>query len=144
MLLTTKARYAVMAVLDIAQNSKNGAVSLKDVSSRQNIALNYLEQIMNKLSKASILRSIKGPGGGYMISSSKITLDFIIDAVEESIKMTRCRDGKTCMPDNKIYCNTHYLWEGLGLQIRKYFENISLDDLITGKFKKDILINEKC
>ena len=144
MLLTTKARYAVMAVLDIVQNSKNGPVSLKDVSSRQNIALNYLEQIMNKLSKASILRSIKGPGGGYMITSNKITLDVIIDAVEESIKMTRCTDGKTCMPDNKIYCNTHYLWEGLGIQIRKYFENISLDDLITGEFKKNILLNKKC
>jgi Rrf2 family iron-sulfur cluster assembly transcriptional regulator len=141
MLFTTKARYAVMAILDIAALDKGKTVSLKEISVRQNITLSYLEQIMNKLSKAGIVSAVKGPGGGYIINSKSITIDKIIDAVGESIKITRCSAISSCMPDNKVLCNAHHLWDGLSMQIRKYFSNISLDDLISGKFKEEIYNN---
>ena len=138
MLFTTKARYAVMAVLDIANSKDEKPVSLKEVAIRQNIKLNYLEQIMNKLSKASIVIPVKGPGGGYKIKSRTITIDQIIDAVDEPIKITRCSLGKSCMPDNNILCNSHHLWNGLTLQIRNYFSSISLEEVLSSEFKERI------
>ncbi len=136
MLFTTKARYAVMAVLDIANSCDTKPITLKDIALRQNITAKYLEQIMNKLAKASIVKSVKGPGGGYVIESSQVTIDRIIDAVEESIKITRCSLKDKCMPGNKL-CNSHYLWDGLTVQIRKYFRDISIEDMVSGKFKKE-------
>jgi Rrf2 family iron-sulfur cluster assembly transcriptional regulator len=149
MLFTTKARYAVMAILDIGSQDLNKPVALKDISVRQNITVKYLEQIMNRLSKALIIKSIKGPGGGYVLLSKKITIDKIIDAVDESIKITRCNAGKNCMPNNAL-CNSHYLWDGLTFEIREYFSNISIEDVVSGRFKENIIhrmnlnrVNEK-
>ncbi len=135
MMLTTKGRYAVMAILEIASKPEEKPVTLAGIASRQNIPLNYLEQIFIMLRKAGIVKSVKGPGGGYIIHSGldKIKIANIIDAVNENIEMTRCSPGveKNCM-HNKTKCNTHDLWRGLSNHIRNYFEAISVADVITG------------
>lgn len=140
MMLTTRGRYAVMAVLDIALNSNGRTVILSDIATRQNIALSYLEQIFVRLRKAGIVASVRGPNGGYLLtkSASDITIDQIIDAVDESIEMTRCkRRGGGCMPSN-AKCRAHDLWEGLGDEIRRYFANISLQIVMDGGILHDL------
>ncbi len=136
MMLTSRGRYAVMALLELAALSKfNKPVSLLKLSAAQNISLKYLEQIFCKLKKAGLVKSIKGPGGGYILnnSSDKINIANIFDAVSENIKMTKCTESKTsCMPGN-IKCKTHELWRGLGDQIRNYFTHISVADLVDGQ-----------
>ena len=134
MMLTTKSRYAVMAVMEVASGDGNTPMKLADISANQNIPLNYLEQIFLKLRKASLVRSVKGPGGGYYLNSSsdQITVEHIIDAVEENLKMTRCSKDKSCR-SNGVKCRTHDLWKGLGRQIRNYFAAISIADVISGE-----------
>lgn len=134
MMLTTKSRYAVMAVIEVANTNNKSPIRLADISERQNIPLNYLEQIFLKLKKASLVSSVKGPGGGYYLnlSSEKISIESIVDAVEENLKMTRCSKDKNCRK-NGINCKTHDLWKGLGRHIREYFANISIADVISGK-----------
>ena len=133
-MLTTKSRYAVMAVIEVAAKNSRTPIRLADISERQNIPLNYLEQIFLKLKKANIVRSVKGPGGGYHLnlSSEEISIENIVDAVEENLKMTRCSKDKNCRK-NGINCKTHDLWKGLGSHIRKYFANISIADVISGE-----------
>lgn len=134
MMLTTKSRYAVMAVIEVASNESKLPIKLADISANQNISLNYLEQIFQKLKKANIVSSVKGPGGGYKLitSSDQITIDHIIDAMDENLKMTRCSKDKNCRK-NGINCQTHNLWKGLSKQIREYFARISVADIISGK-----------
>lgn len=136
--LTTKGRYAVMAMADLAMHSKGQPITLAEISSRQRIALNYLEQIFMKLRKNGLVKSVRGPGGGYVIplSIAEITIAEIVSAVDESIKMTRCSDKKEqgCMHGN-IKCVTHNLWEGLSTQIFNYLNAISLHGLCNEKLK---------
>ena len=115
MMLTTKARYAVMAVFDIAVNSEEGTpIKLSTVARGQNISVRFLEQIFNKLKASGLVRSVRGPGGGYMLAkpASEITVDDIIDAVDENIEMTRCKQHANCGPMNSK-CISHNLWCGL-------------------------------
>lgn len=138
--LTTKGRYAVMAMVDIAMEKGDEApVKLAEVAERQEIALNYLEQIFVKLKKAALVRSVRGPGGGYMLAltADNILISDIIQAVDEPIKMTRCdsnkkNNGKGCMHD-KSFCATHALWDGLGKQIYHYLSSVSLKDVCEKK-----------
>ncbi|RTK92257.1 MAG: Rrf2 family transcriptional regulator [Rickettsiales bacterium] len=134
MMLTTKSRYAVMAVIEVAGNESKLPIKLADISANQNISLNYLEQIFQKLKKANIVSAVKGPGGGYKLiaSSDQITIEHIIDAMDENLKMTRCSKDKNCRK-NGINCQTHNLWKGLSKQIREYFARISVADIISGK-----------
>ena len=134
-MLTSKARYAVTALLDIAVLEKErGAkpVSLSEISERQGIALNFLEQIFSKLKAAGLVSAMKGPGGGYVISNgANHTRVFdIINAVEESIEMTNCgsHNPVACAPD-RAKCLTHDLWEGLEAQIETYLKSVTLQDL---------------
>jgi Rrf2 family iron-sulfur cluster assembly transcriptional regulator len=139
-MLTTKARYAVMAVIDMAYSvNKEQPITLADISLRQNIALSYLEQIFNKLKKAGIVKAIKGPGGGYLLTDYNFEIARIIDAVEENLEMTRCnnRSNNGCMPDN-TKCSTHHLWEGLNYQIRDYFNRVTITDIVSGKLKNEV------
>ncbi len=140
MMLTTKSKYAVMGMLYIANVNHSNPVGLAEIAKKQNIALGYLEQLFNKLKVSGIVKSIKGPRGGYLLSRSlkEITIDNIIDAVEENIKITRCSSNKGCLSLN-IKCSAHYLWEGLEHHIRSYFNNISLEDVISGKLKSEVL-----
>ncbi|MFK7968223.1 MAG: Rrf2 family transcriptional regulator [Rickettsiaceae bacterium] len=134
MMLTTKSRYAVMAILEVASSGSTKPMRLSDISEKQTIPLSYLEQIFLKLKKAHIVKSVKGPGGGYCLNSASELLNIIeiIDAVEENTKMTRCSVDKTCRK-NGAKCMTHDLWKGLGNQIRNYFSSISVADVMSGK-----------
>jgi len=130
MRLTTKGRYAVTAMLDLALHENQGPISLADISQRQAISLSYLEQLFAKLRKNSLVSSVRGPGGGYELQrkSGAIFIAQIIDAVNESVDTTKCR-GKGDCQDGDI-CLTHYLWEDLSNQIHQFLEGISLADLV--------------
>ncbi|WP_341757129.1 MULTISPECIES: Rrf2 family transcriptional regulator [unclassified Candidatus Tisiphia] len=133
MQLTTKGRYAVMAILEIASKVSDMPVTLTEISAKQHIPVNYLEQIFAKLKKANIVRSVKGSKGGYIINEKldNIKIANIIDAVDENIEMTRClgKSGGSCVP-NKVQCNAHHLWLGLSRHIRNYFDTISIADML--------------
>jgi Rrf2 family transcriptional regulator, iron-sulfur cluster assembly transcription factor len=140
MMLTTKGRYAVMAMVDIGLHSKGKAVSLQDIALRQHIALNYLEQIFSKLKKEGLVTSLRGPGGGYLLSreAGSITIAEVILAADESLKITRCNEaGQSGCMHNKIRCLTHDLWEGLGDHIYSYLKGISLADVCARNARQD-------
>ena len=131
MRLTTKGRYAVTAMLDLALHNNQGPVSLADISLRQAISLSYLEQLFAKLRKNSLVNSIRGPGGGYELErqSGQIYIAEIVDAVNESVDTTKCRGAGDCQGGE--ICLTHYLWEDLSEQIHTFLEGISLADLVS-------------
>lgn len=135
MRLTTKGRYAVTAMLDLALYAKKAPVSLSDISSRQNISISYLEQLFAKLRKNGLVNSIRGPGGGYQLSReiAEIYVMEIIDAIDESIDATRCKGKGDCHDGQQ--CLTHELWEDLSLQIRGFLSGISLGELVLRKEK---------
>lgn len=130
MRLTTKGRYAVTAMLDVALNSQKGPVNLGDISRRQGISLSYLEQLFARLRKQGLVKSIRGPGGGYCLdtSTSELTVLAIIDAVNESVDATQCKQKGNCK-EGEI-CLTHHLWMDLSEQIRDFLNQVSLEDLI--------------
>ena len=133
-MLTTKGRYAVMAMVDLAHYREQGkAIALHEIAQRQNIAVNYLEQLFSKLKKNNLVEAIKGPGGGYILSKAAqdISILAVINAVDESIKITRCTEGSGygCIASTNKICFTHALWDGLGKQIGGYLESMSLKDL---------------
>jgi Rrf2 family iron-sulfur cluster assembly transcriptional regulator len=130
MILTTKARYAVMAVIEIASSDTKQPISLLIISQRQKISLSYLEQIFARLKKAGIVESVKGPGGGYVLAqdAKKITIDAVIKAIGENIKMTRCGNVKKGCVTLNSKCKTHHLWNGLEKKIYEYLSSISLVD----------------
>lgn len=128
--LTTKARYAVMAMVDLALQPNDKPVSLADISERQGIAISYLEQIFMKLRKAGLVISVRGPGGGYKLNRNleEVAISSIVQAVDEPIKMTRCTGERGCATD-KSRCLTHHLWAGLSGAIFEYLNGISLRDI---------------
>ena len=130
MRLTTKGRYAVTAMLDLALHKDQGPVSLADISQRQAISLSYLEQLFAKLRRGSLVSSVRGPGGGYELQggSESIYIAQIVDAVNESLDSTKCKGAGDCQGGET--CLTHYLWEDLSEQIHTFLEGISLADLV--------------
>jgi Rrf2 family iron-sulfur cluster assembly transcriptional regulator len=130
MKLTTKGRYAVTAMLDLALHNGNQPVSLAEISERQDISLSYLEQLFAKLRKAGLVVSMRGPGGGYQLNGTPadIVVADIIGAVDENIDATRCGGLGDCQ-DNKR-CLTHDLWINLSSQIRMFLSEITLADMI--------------
>ncbi len=133
MKLTTKGRYAVMAMADLASNATTGPVSLTEISLRQNISLAYLEQIFIKLKKNKLVRSSRGATGGYFLekSASEIKLSNIIFAVDEEVKMLNCKKNSKRGCNNKLSkCITHDLWDQLDQHINIFFERVKLQDLI--------------
>ena len=137
MRLTTKGRYAVTAMLDLALHASDGPVSLADISVRQGISLSYLEQLFAKLRRSELVSSVRGPGGGYCLGrpESDLYIAQIIDAVSESIDTTRCKTKGDCQNGEK--CLTHHLWSDLSLQIHDFLSGISLHDLME---KRDVQI----
>ena len=136
MKLTTKGRYAVMAMADLASNANIGAVSLKEVSLRQNISLAYLEQIFIKLKNKKLVKSSRGATGGYMLEkpASEIKLSNIIFAVDEEVKMLNCKKNSKKGCNNKsTKCITHNLWDELDQHIHGFFEKVKLQDLVKQK-----------
>lgn len=130
MRLTTKGRYAVTAMLDLALHTNEGPVSLADISSRQGISLSYLEQLFARLRRAGLVTSVRGPGGGYQLGqeAAEISIAGVVDAVNESLDATRC-EGKGNCHQGEV-CLTHYLWEDLSQQIHGFLSAISLGDLV--------------
>ncbi len=130
MRLTTKGRYAVTAMLDLALHANSGPVSLADISKRQEISLSYLEQLFAKLRQNALVRSVRGPGGGYRLNrdAHDVFVAEIVDAVNESIDATSCGGKGDCQQGE--VCLTHYLWADLSQQIHKFLSGISLGSLV--------------
>ena len=133
MKLTTKGRYAVMAMADLASNTHFQPISLTEIAQRQNISLAYLEQIFIKLKKNNLVKSSRGANGGYILdkSASDIKLSNIIFAVDEEIKMLNCKKHSKKSCNNKsVKCITHNLWADLDRHINSFFEKVKLEDLV--------------
>ena len=136
MKLTTKGRYAVMAMADIAVNQKSQPVSLKDISLRQGISLSYLEQLFSKLKNRKLVKSVRGPLGGYVLEKNpdNIKISNIIFAVNEEVKTLKCtKDSKKSCQGKSVKCITHYLWLDLEQHINNFFDRTNLGDLTKQK-----------
>ena len=134
MKLTTKGRYAVMALADLAKFDNGNPVSLREISLRQGISLLYLEQIFSKLKKNNIVKSIRGANGGYVLSTKpdQIKLSYIFSAVHEEVKTVQCKkESKKGCNGKPIKCITHNLWDELEIHINHFFEQKNLKDLIS-------------
>lgn len=130
MRLTSKGRYAVTAMLDVALHTKLGPVPLADISERQGISLSYLEQLFARLRKHGLVSSVRGPGGGYQLGlpAADISVSAVIAAVDESVDATRCQGKSDC--HGGVRCLTHTLWSNLSHRIEDFLTNISLEELV--------------
>lgn len=130
MRLTSKGRYAVTAMLDVALHTQHGPVPLADISERQGISLSYLEQLFARLRKQGLVTSVRGPGGGYRLGQEAISISVgaVIQAVDESIDATRCQGKADCQGGER--CLTHSLWEGLSERIEDFLGGITLGELM--------------
>ena len=132
MRLSTKGRYAVMAMVDLASTSSGNPVALADIAERQEISLSYLEQLFAKLRKGGLVKSVRGPGGGYLLAyaAEHTRISDIILAVDEPIRTTRCSAGSPAgCRTNRSRCLTHDLWEELGNQIHLYLSSVTVADV---------------
>ncbi|WP_207458077.1 Rrf2 family transcriptional regulator [Azospirillum sp. SYSU D00513] len=145
MRLSTKGRYAVMAMADLAATSRGQCgrtgepVALADIASRQDISLSYLEQLFAKLRRGGLVTSVRGPGGGYRLGrpAEETRISDIILAVDEPIRTTRCTEpGQGCQGGSRR-CLTHDLWEGLGDQIHRYLSSVTLADVVGRRIGRD-------
>ncbi len=130
MRLTTKGRYAVTAMLDLAMHHGEGPITLADIAQRQGISLSYLEQLFSRLRKQHLVSSVRGPGGGYTLGrdADSIFVAEVISAVDESVDTRRCGGAHNCQDNQQ--CLTHDLWQDLSKRIYEYLNRISLDDLM--------------
>ncbi|MGD2132169.1 MAG: Rrf2 family transcriptional regulator [Maricaulaceae bacterium] len=133
MKLSSKGRYAVMAMADLARAGADKPVTLADIASRQQISLSYLEQLFSRLRRRGVVTSVRGPGGGYQLArpAGSINIAEIILAVDEPVRAIRCTGLKAegCMPGGER-CLTHDLWEELGERIHEFLESVSLEDVV--------------
>ena len=132
MRLTTKGRYAVTAMVDLALHSEDGPVALAEIAERQMISLSYLEQLFGRMRRVGLVKSVRGPGGGYLLArpQSETTVSDIILAVDEPISATQCggNEGKMCKGSE--HCLTHWLWMRLGDHIYDFLVQVTLDQLV--------------
>ena len=136
MRLTTRGRYAVMALVDLAKQSEGRPVALSDVAERQEISLSYLEQLFAKLRRGGLVKSVRGPGGGYLLArpAAEMRISDIILAVDEPIRATRCLPGAPQGCTGKpTRCMTHDLWEELGHQIRLFLSQVTVADVVENR-----------
>ena len=136
MKLTTKGRYAVMAMADLASNENIKPVSLNEIATRQNISLSYLEQLFLKLKNNRLVKSVRGSNGGYILMkpAKEIKLSNIIFAVDEKVKTLNCKkESKKGCNHKSMKCITHDLWDNLDQHINSFFEKIKLEDLVNRK-----------
>lgn len=137
MRLTTKGRFAVTALIDLALHHQQGPVTLAAISERQKISLSYLEQLFGKLRRRKLVESVRGPGGGYLIETpfENITVGQIIRAVDEPMDATQCGGKQDCQGEERP-CMTHELWSNLNTHIRDYLETVTLADLVNTQLAK--------
>lgn len=135
MKLTSKGRYAVTAMLDVALHSVDGPVPLADISERQEISLSYLEQLFARLRRENLVSSVRGPGGGYQLGrdANSIAVGQVVRAVDETVDATRCKGNADCQAGAQ--CLTHSLWEDLSDRISVFLDGISLGELMA---KRDV------
>ena len=138
MRLTSKGRYAVTAMLDVALHSQEGPVPLADISERQGISLSYLEQLFSRLRKNGLVRSVRGPGGGYLLgrNPAEIAVGSVISAVDESVDATRCMGRGGCQSGTR--CLTHTLWHDLSERISSFLNDITLAELVKNQEILDV------
>tara|TARA_B100000900_G_scaffold275562_1_gene235498 strand:- start:371 stop:805 length:435 start_codon:yes stop_codon:yes gene_type:complete len=140
--LTTKSRYAINALAELLVYARNTPVRLKDISEKQNIELNYLEQIFRKLRLAGIVKSTRGRNGGYVYASdpTKISIKQIMDAVEEDLDATNCAGASSCFEGRQ--CSSHKLWDDLNHVVDNYLSKIFINDLAEPQNRTHILLKE--
>jgi len=143
MRLTTKGRYAVTAMLDLALHFNKGPITLADISKRQGISLSYLEQLFSKLRKNELVDSTRGPGGGYRLSrdANDIAVAQVINAVDEKVESTRCGGLSNCQDGNP--CLTHELWAELSDQIHGFLMSISLGQLVERQAVQEVAMQQE-
>ena len=136
MRLTTKGRFAVTAMIDLALRSDHGPVTLAGISERQKISLSYLEQLFGKLRRYKLVDSVRGPGGGYCLSrpGAQISVADIVRAVDESLDATQCGGKENCKDEER--CMTHELWTTLNFKMYEYLTSVSLADLVEKQLQK--------
>jgi Rrf2 family iron-sulfur cluster assembly transcriptional regulator len=139
MQLSTRGRYAVMAMVDLAGTGDAKATSLAAIAQRQQISKPYLEQLFARLRKRGLVDSVRGPGGGYKLARPAETLSVadVVMAVDEPLRATRCGGGKAGCMHGGARCLTHDLWEETGRQIRDYLGGVSLADVLAGRLRPD-------
>ena len=139
MKLTTKGRYAIIAMVDLAINGIDEPAPLKEISIRQKISLSYLEQLFSKLRISGLVKSMRGPGGGYMLNKNPSNLNLldIITAVDEKIDQTQCGGAMNCINDKP--CLTHFIWTDLNNKINDYMREITLSDITLRKDVQNII-----
>lgn len=144
MKLTTKGRYAVTAMLDLAIHQDDGPITLADIAKRQQISLSYLEQLFSRLRQRDLVSSVRGPGGGYSLkrNASAVYIAQVISAVDEKVETTRCGGAVNCQ-DNKR-CLTHDLWQDLSGRIYEYLGSISLQDLMDRRGVQEVADRQRC
>ena len=138
MRLSTKGRYAVMAMADLAGRGGTQAVTLSDIAARQDISLPYLEQLFARLRRRGLVKSVRGPGGGYRLAhpAAETIVADIVTAVDEPLEAVRCTSAsRGCMPSGER-CVTHDLWDDLGRHIHDYLSSVSLDDVVSGRLAR--------
>ena len=138
MRLTTKGRFAVTAMIDVAMHNGGGPVTLAGVSERQKISLSYLEQLFGKLRRHGLVESVRGPGGGYNLArpATGVSVADIIVAVDEPIDATKCGGKENCQDDKR--CMTHELWANLNTHIFGFLRSVSLDQLVRAQDKGEV------
>jgi Rrf2 family transcriptional regulator, iron-sulfur cluster assembly transcription factor len=144
MRLTTKGRFAVTAMIDLAMRANAGPVALAAISQRQQISLSYLEQLFGKLRRHELVESTRGPGGGYSLGRGlgDITVADIIVAVDEPLDATGCAGKENCMGDDNGKCMTHDLWASLNSKMFEYLSSISLKKLVDDQLARGVAIVE--
>ncbi len=142
MKLTTKGRYAVTAMLDLALHYENGPITLADIAQRQGISLSYLEQLFSRLRRKTLVTSVRGPGGGYRLGrdANEIYIGEVIQAVDENMDTTRCGGAHNCQENER--CLTHDLWQDLSGQIYTYLNRISLQDMMDRRGVRDVALRQ--
>ncbi len=142
MRLTTKGRYAVTAMLDLALHADRGPITLADISQRQGISLSYLEQLFSRLRKQGLVQSTRGPGGGYRLgrAAEEIPVASVIKAVDESVDATRCGGLENCQGEQR--CLTHELWCELSQQIYDFLNSIDLAQLVARRGVQEVAVRQ--
>jgi Rrf2 family transcriptional regulator, iron-sulfur cluster assembly transcription factor len=142
--LTSKGRYAVTAMLDLAFHSEAGPVTLAHISRRQDISLSYLEQLFTRLRKHRLVCSTRGPGGGYSLArpAAEIAVSEVVSAVDEAVDTTRCSGATNCQDGKQ--CLTHELWDELSHQIFEFLNDISLQDLMDERSIQKVAARQDC
>jgi len=140
MRLTTKGRFAVTAMVDLALRQNRGPVTLAAISERQHISLSYLEQLFGKLRRAALVSSVRGPGGGYNLAqpAAGITVADIVSAVDEAMDATQCGGKEDCHDDKR--CMTHDLWATLNAKMQEYLSSVTLADLVAHQSGKPVSV----